>query len=59
MAYEGRNLNGHNNSRRSRSRRLLALHEAGADEIAAAQIPVGDPQRDEAAFLKLIAEIST
>ncbi|WP_225731691.1 MULTISPECIES: LLM class flavin-dependent oxidoreductase [unclassified Nocardia] len=40
-------------------RRLLALHEAGADEIAAALIPVGDPQRDEAAFLKVIAEIST
>lgn len=36
-------------------RRLLALHEAGADEIAASIRPLTDPAREEAAILEILA----
>ncbi|MFC9995078.1 LLM class flavin-dependent oxidoreductase [Nocardia sp. NPDC127526] len=40
------------------SRRLLALHAAGADEIAAVVTPLTDPVREEAAILEVLAKVS-
>ncbi len=37
--------------------RLVALHLAGADEIAATIRPVADPAREEAAILKVLAQL--
>ncbi|MFI5781983.1 LLM class flavin-dependent oxidoreductase [Nocardia sp. NPDC051570] len=39
-------------------RRLLALHEAGADEIAVNIRPLADPVREEAAVLEILARLS-
>ncbi|MFI9507867.1 LLM class flavin-dependent oxidoreductase [Nocardia sp. NPDC052566] len=40
-------------------RRLLGLHEAGADEIAASIQPLADPAREEAAVLEVLATLSS
>ncbi len=39
-------------------RRLLELHEAGADELAVNFVPVTDPVREEAAVLEILAGLS-
>lgn len=39
-------------------RRLLALHEAGADELAVTIRPVRDPIHEESAVLEILAELS-
>ncbi|MFJ4658082.1 LLM class flavin-dependent oxidoreductase [Nocardia sp. NPDC088792] len=39
-------------------RRLLAIHGAGADEIAVSIQPLGDPAREEVAVLEILAKLS-